>query len=98
MGLRLEQGPKVPWVLLRVMDCMVSMDVTAFLTVISRVSHLTAHLLTSSLLALGLPSSHGLKVLNPQWRTFQCTSVAPSLLLTACMSQHFLVQILEVEI
>lgn len=97
MGLRLEQGPKVPWVLLRVMDCMVSIDVTAFLTVIPRVSRLPTHL-TSSLLALGLPSSHGLKVLNPQWRTFQCTSVAPSLLLTACMSQHFLVQILEVEI
>lgn len=97
MGLRLEQGPKVPWVLLRVMDCMVSIDVTAFLTVIPRVSPLPTHL-TSSLLALGLPSSHGLKVLNPQWRTFQCTSVAPSLLLTACMSQHFLVQILEVEI
>lgn len=97
MGLRLEQGPKVPWVLLRVMDCMVSIDVTAFLTVIPRVSPLPTHL-TSSLLALGLPSLHGLKVLNPQWRTFQCTSVAPSLLLTACMSQHFLVQILEVEI
>lgn len=97
MGLRLEQGPKVPWVLLRVMDCMVSIDVTAFLTVIPRVSPLPTHL-TSSLLALGLPSSHGLKVLNPQWRTFQCTSVAPSLLLTACISQHFSVQILEVEI
>lgn len=75
MGLELEQGPKVPWVLLRVMDCVVSIDVTAFLTVFSRVSCLPTHL-TSSLLILGLPSSHGLEVLSPPWRTFQCTPVA----------------------